>query len=102
MSKPHARGFDLPAKGLGLKSDTPRLVPWAGVGEWEQVLHGFFSCDPAARTAALACVDAWRSRDRVPLAVEVNAFAHMHTCMYHADPRAVHAVYTQPGPRAVV
>ena len=48
-----------------------RLVGWTDEQQWRAVMAGLLSADPRDMRAALAAVDAWRVRSRLPLAVEV-------------------------------
>ena len=50
-----------------------RRVPWRDWDEWEETRAGLCGSDPAARDAALARVEIWRFRGRVPHAVESTA-----------------------------
>ena len=50
-----------------------RRVPWRDWDEWEETRAGLCGSDPAARDAALARVETWRFRGRVPHAVESTA-----------------------------
>ena len=49
-------------------------TPWAGWAEWQEVYSLLFAIyDPAARAQGVARVATWRSRGKLPLAVEATA-----------------------------
>ncbi|KAJ1636785.1 Las1-like protein, partial [Pavlovales sp. CCMP2436] len=50
----------------------PRLVPWTGWDEWNQVREWLYGDADACRRG-LRRVEAWRSRGRVPVSVDATA-----------------------------
>ena len=50
-----------------------KVVPWRDWGEWRFVRDCLFGGDRAAQRAGLTRVAAWRSRGRVPLAIDTTA-----------------------------
>ena len=50
-----------------------RRVPWRDWDEWELVRAGFCGHDSVARNAAMAAVEMWRARGKVPHAVDITA-----------------------------
>ena len=50
------------------------VTPWASWGEWEEVYAALFALDdPSRRAAGVRAVERWRSRMRVPVAVDATA-----------------------------
>lgn len=55
----------------------PRLMPWAGEREWVLTMDELYSDDFDVMEIAVARIEAWRARGRLPLAVEVRCPARL-------------------------
>ncbi|OUM65198.1 hypothetical protein PIROE2DRAFT_60187 [Piromyces sp. E2] len=55
----------------------PRIVPWTSIQEWEQVYHnlysGYWSNDYSTIEKGIKRIKAWKSRGKVPQAIESTA-----------------------------
>ncbi|KAJ2853991.1 rRNA-processing protein las1 [Coemansia erecta] len=54
-------------------SRIPKVVPWASTAEYMEVAESLYSSELLQRKRGIAIVKAWRSRTRIPAAIEATA-----------------------------
>ncbi|KAJ1788438.1 hypothetical protein LPJ59_005539, partial [Coemansia sp. RSA 2399] len=54
-------------------SRIPKVVPWASTAEYMDVAECLYSSELSQRKRGIAIVKAWRSRTRIPAAIEATA-----------------------------